>query len=359
MVQQVPFSGIENPNNFRNYLNNGGYQIAQRGTSFADPTDQTFGLDRWGMFNNNDGAATWSQETATPSGVGAYNSMKVTVTSADTSIGSSQYLATWQGIEGQMLRRAGLGTSGSKQLTLSFWVKSSLTGTYCVSLRNAAVDRSFVREYTVSSADTWEKKQVTFDAETSGTWVVTNALSAYLTFALSMGSGFHGTADSWQTSNVAATSNQANLMATTHNWSIANCQLEDGDTASDFENLPFDVELQRCQRYFQNVAKTASSYICNAWYYTDTKAIGIGHLDPEMRATPSLDAANVTDGYVFYAGGAGDNLSDFGLGSSSSQVFVIDNDNNVADTNATGRGAGNAGGFYRGNSVYVYLKSEI
>ena len=249
MVQQVPFSGIENPNNFRNYLNNGSYQIAQRGTSFADPTDQTFGLDRWGMFNNNDGAATWAQETATPSGVGAYNSMKVTVTSADTSIGSSQYLATWQGIEGQVLRRAGLGTSGSKKLTLSFWVKCSLTGTFCVSLRNAALNRCFIKEYTISSADTWEKKQVTFDAETSGTWVATNAPSAYLTFALSMGSGFHGTADSWQTSNVTATSNQANLMATTHNWSIANCQLEDGDTASDFENLPFDVELQRCQRY--------------------------------------------------------------------------------------------------------------
>mgnify|MGYP003135794946 CR=1 FL=1 len=297
MVQQVPFSGIENPINFRNYLHNGGYQIAEIGTSFADPTDQTWGLDRWGMFNSNDGAATWSQETATPSGVGAYNSMKVTVTSADTSIGSSQYLATWQGIEGQVLRRAGLGTSGSKKLTLSFWVKCSLTGTFCVSLRNAALDRSFIKEYTISSADTWEKKQVTFDAETSGTWLATNGLSAYLTFALSMGSGFHGTADSWQTSNVTATSNQANLMATTHNWSIANCQLEDGDTASDFENLPFDVELQRCQRYRRLLKMSGIHYtyqFSTNWSRANPTYANVGN---EMRTLPSASWLSATPTY--------------------------------------------------------------
>ena len=83
--------------------------------------------------------------------------------------------------------------------------------------------------------------------------------------------------------------------------------------------------------------------------------IGIGHFEPEMRATPSLDAANVTDAYVFYAGGGGDSLSDLGLGSSSSQVYVLDNDNNVADDNSVGR----AGGLYRGNSVYVHFDAEL
>jgi hypothetical protein len=356
---EAPF--VANNAHFKNLLANGDMAIAQRGTSFSLTNGNSqFPVDRFKIFTEGSFAYTVSQSTDVPTGKGFTKSLKVDVTTGNASPSTSSQTILQTNLEGQMLQHLCKGTSDAKKLTLSFYVKCTATGNLQVNLRDLDNARIIANTFTINSADTWEFKTITFAGDTSGAFDNDNASSLRLGFMLGTGTDYKGGAvpTSWEAlsstdKNAGDTLNFSS--SASNDFFITGVQLEVGDQATDFEHLPHDVQLQRCKRYFQNVAKTASSYICNAWYYTDTKMIGIGHFEPEMRATPSLDAANVTDAYVFYAGGSGDSLSDLGLGSSSSQVYVLDNDNNVADDNSVGR----AGGLYRGNSVYVHFDAEL
>ena len=361
---EAPF--VENNANFRNIIINGDMNIAQRSTQVTGigASAGYFTIDRFDMyFQNTAGRLTMSQETITDL-PGFYKALKLDCTTADTSIAAAENAVLQYHVEGQHLQHLKKGTSSAEKTTLSFYVKGDQAATYTCEL--ADKDNSRQNTQTFSVTTSWNRVVLVFDGDTTGTYGNDNAKS--LSIQIHLQAGSNSTSGTF-TSNTWAANTDANTVksdqtqffdSTDRELFITGFQYEVGDQATDFEYLPFDVQLQRCKRYFQNVSSTASSYICNAWYYTDTKMIGIGHFEPEMRATPSLDAANVTDGYVFYAGGAGDNLSDLGLGSSSSQVFVIDNDNNVADTDQTGRGKGNAGGLYRGsNSAYVYFSAEL
>ena len=361
---EAPF--VENNANFRNIIINGDMNIAQRSTQVTGigASAGYFTIDRFDMyFQNTAGRLTMSQETITDL-PGFYKALKLDCTTADTSIAAAENAVLQYHVEGQHLQHLKKGTSSAEKTTLSFYVKGDQAATYTCEL--ADKDNSRQNTQTFSVTTSWNRVVLVFDGDTTGTYGNDNAKS--LSIQIHLQAGSNSTSGTF-TSNTWAANTDANTVksdqtqffdSTDRELFITGFQYEVGDQATDFEYLPFDVQLQRCKRYFQNVSSTASSYICNAWYYTDTKMIGIGHFVPEMRVTPSLDAANVTDGYIFYAGGAGDNLSDLGLGSSSSQVFVIDNDNNVADTDQTGRGKGNAGGLYRGsNSAYVYFSAEL
>lgn len=238
----------------RNLLMNGDMSINQRKSgatgSYADPTDGNFGLDRWKMWNNNDGAATFSQETTVPSGTRFEYSQKIEVTTADTSIAAGQYLALAQYVEGLRHKRMGFGASGAKTSYISFWVRSSLTGTYCYSIRNNTPNRSFVKEFTIDTADTWEKKTFSIAGDTGGTWQTTRATTGAIhQISLTMGSTFQGTADSWQGSNVVGTSNQVNLMASTHDFYITGWQVEDTEHTP-FQFLSYHDNLRNCQRFY-------------------------------------------------------------------------------------------------------------
>ena len=357
---------------FKNLVINGDFRVFQRASGSTAIGNGTYSTaDRYKTQFSNDGAGTTQQYTMTEADkatTGHSFAWRWDVGTADTSLAAGQLAYFRHFIEAQNCSGLAWGSAAAKTLTLSFWVKSSKTGTYCCTIeKHDSTQYLLPLEYTISSADTWEFKTLVVSPSAGSTSLITGSSGAItqdngkgitLYWWLASGSDYTGgTNNTWSSNaNHLATTNQVNwLDSTDNNWFITGIQFEIGDQATDFEHLPFDVQIRRCQRYFQNVAKTASSYICNAWYYTDTKMIGIGHFDPEMRVTPSLDAANVTDGYVFYAGGAGDNLSDLGLGSSSSQVFVVDNDNNVADDNSVGR----AGGLYRGNNIYVYFDAEL
>tara|TARA_Y100001973_G_scaffold105536_1_gene179071 strand:+ start:1016 stop:2119 length:1104 start_codon:yes stop_codon:yes gene_type:complete len=361
---EAPF--VENNANFRNIIINGDMNIAQRSTQVTGigASAGYFTIDRFDMyFQNTAGRLTMSQETITDL-PGFYKALKLDCTTADTSIAAAENAVLQYHVEGQHLQHLKKGTSSAEKTTLSFYVKGDQAATYTCEL--ADKDNSRQNTQTFSVTTSWNRVVLVFDGDTTGTYGNDNAKS--LSIQIHLQAGSNSTSGTF-TSNTWAANTDANTVksdqtqffdSTDRELFITGFQYEVGDQATDFEYLPFDVQLQRCKRYFQNVSSTASSYICNAWYYTDTKMIGIGHFLPEMRTTPSLDAANVTDAYIFYAGGTGDNLSDLGLGSSSSQVFVIDNDNNVADTDQTGRGKGNAGGLYRGsNSAYVYFSAEL
>ena len=358
---EAPF--VENNVPFKNFCINGDMKFNQRGSSSVTGLGaggEHYLVDRTRTYSvTTAGRYTISQETDVPSGLGFTNSLKMQCTTADTSIAAGELTLIQHRMEGQFLQSIAKGTSSAKQLTVSFYAKANEARVHSLEVKDEDNTRHCAKLFTTTTD--WKRHVLTFPADTTGALDNDNAQSISLNFFMHAGSNYTG--GTLQSGSFAAISNGnraagiGSIMASTdNNFFITGLQMELGDTATDFEFVPHDVQLQRCKRYFQNVSSTAQAYICNSWYYTDTKVIGIGHFSPEMRATPSLDAANVTDAYVFYAEGAGDNLSDLGLGSSSSQVFVIDNDNNVADTNS----AGAAGGLYRGNnSAYVHFSAEL
>lgn len=238
---------------FRNVVQNPDFVVAQRGTTFPAIADGAFFADRWRY--EKVGAAVHTvtpghADAPTVAQAGRYipTALLVDCTTADSSIAAGDYVTLVHPIEGYVWRAL-----AQRDCTLSFWVKATKSGTYCVALGNSGADRSYVAEYTVTLAGTWEFKTVTFTASPSaGTWDYTNGIGATLTFALSCGSTFQTTAGAWQTGNFFGTSNQVNATDSGSNdFQLVGVQLEAGDTASTFEARPFATELALCERYFE------------------------------------------------------------------------------------------------------------
>ena len=253
-----------NNNQFRNILINGDMSQAQRGSS---STSNGYCLDRFTMDESTDGAVTVSQDTEVPTGQGFKYSLKVDVTTADSSIAAAQYCGFTQLIEGSNLQYIKYGTSSAESLTLSFWVRSTKTGTYCVRFVKEAGSGTRYEcpiEYTISSSDTWEKKTITLSPTAGSTSLITAANGAIASstasgfrvfFALAVGSNFHGTNNTWVAANdKLGTSNQVNFLDnTSNNFYITGVQLETGTSASDFEFLPYTVNRDRCYRYYYKI----------------------------------------------------------------------------------------------------------
>ena len=294
--------------NFRNIIINGGMDLAQRGTSTASvSTTQYPSLDRFQMYTQTAGSAvfTVSQDTDVPSGQGFSKSQKIDVTTALGTYGASNFTILRQRIEGQMLGYLKKGTSNAESLTLSFWVKSNKTGTYIAELYDNDNSRQISKSYTIDSASTWEKKTLTFAGDTSGSLTLDNSVAIDLDFYLSAGSNYtSGTLNtSW---NSVTTANRAvgqvNLADNTSNeWYITGVQLEAGQVASDFEFLPHDVNLQRCQRYYQKTfayaTTPAQNISANNFIVTvvagNTSDSRGGYFFPvEMRTAPTITTFN-------------------------------------------------------------------
>jgi hypothetical protein len=184
--------------------------------------------------------------------------LRVAVTTVDASIAASENLGIYQNIEGFNARDL-IG----KTFTLSFWVRSSKVGTHCVSLRNTGGDRTYVAEYAVGAANTWEQKFITVNGGliTAGTWSWTTALGVSVGFSLACGTTFQTTPNAWQTGNFFATSNQVNCLDTIGNiFAITGVQLEVGSVATPFEHRNYGQELALCQRYFQSSITKLTTY---------------------------------------------------------------------------------------------------
>ena len=249
---------VPNQSAFKNIIINGDMSIAQRSTSETSQSSSGYiCLDR---YRHTISIGTWtiSQSTDVPSGQGFAKSLKMDCTTAEASPSASDTLAINQKFEGQNLQYLKKGTSSAESLTLSFWVKSSKTGTYIAELMdNDNSYRHINKSYTISAADTWEKKTITFAGDTTGAFGNDNGASLELRFWL--GSGSNHTGGTLQTSWGSLTQanravGQVNLGDSTSNeWYVTGVQLEAGTAASDFEFLPVDVNLQRCQRYYEEL----------------------------------------------------------------------------------------------------------
>ena len=294
----------------RNLIINGAMEIAQRGTSATGKTGSgIYTVDRMALGIDSLGTWTVTQESLT-SGA-AYNAgfkkaFRIDCTTADASPASSDNIFFQYKLEGQDLKTFRKGTSSAKQFTLQFWVKSNKTGTGQVLLQDKDNNRFVGKTYTISSANTWEQKILTFPADTTGAFDNDNNKSLEIEWALDAGSNFtSGTLPAtWTTgSNTQRSVNDFALGDSTNNdWAITGIQLEAGDTATPFEHRSFGEELSLCRRYFcktYNYADAVGSVGSGYWAWTKTTSqrwdipLYQGH---GMRATPTIVAYNASTG---------------------------------------------------------------
>ena len=264
----------------RNRIINGDMRISQRGASFPAAANG-YNLDRWQWAKSGAMICTVSQDSDVPNAT-FQNSYKVDVTTVDTSIGSLDYAAVIQRIEGYNVRDL-IGTT----FTLSFWVKSPKTGTHCVGFRNNAQDRSFVTTYSITAINTWEYKTITVTNGliTAGSWDWTNNTGLDVDFVLASGSTYQTTANAWNVGNFLSTSAQVNVMDNVANdFFLTGVQLEPGPVATSFERRLFGDELNRCYRYYQAFSE-APTYQGTA-SYSGAGLYTTVFLKTTMRAAP-------------------------------------------------------------------------
>lgn len=271
--------------NFRNRIINGDMKVAQRGTSFAAAASGTFPVDRFTYTYSSTSAITLTQNTDVPTGSGLSNSLRATVTTADTSIASGDNSILSHLIEGY-----NVADLVGNTFTLSFWVRSSKTGIHCVRFRNGIFNISYVSEYNIITANTWEKKTITVlnGIPSTGTWDFTNGTGLVIGWSLAMGSSLQApSTNAWLSANYLGTANQVNCLDTVGNiFAITGVQLEKGSTATAFEFRPYSVELAMCQRYYW---KATSPDPVVAGYTTSGARIYLQLHNPvPMRAAPSI-----------------------------------------------------------------------
>ena len=293
----------------KNFVINGDMQCWQRATAATAASNTYSTVDRWALSESTDGAYTSERSTDTPTGTGY--SLKLQVTTADTSIAAAQYSYILHEIEAQNLQSLQYGTSSAKTLTLSFWVKSNKTGTYTIDLVKRDSTAYFIPvEYTISSANTWEKKTITITPTAGSTSFITASAAAIandnghgiqLGFGLAWGSNYHGTSNTWSASSHYGTSNQVNWMdSTDNNFYLAQVQLEIGDVATPFEHEDFATTLAKCSRYYTDIVRADNQTAHLVGYVQATTVARFGFHVP-MRASPTITETNFN---VLYAGGS-------------------------------------------------------
>ena len=300
-ITKVTDAGLDRSRIVTPLIINGDMSVAQRGTSFSSQSGSAYHLDRFKTLASSLGTFTISQSTTVPTGQGFAKSFKLDCTTADASPSASDTLQFVQYIEGQNLQSLKKGTSSAEAVTVSFWVRSNKTGTYTLELYDNDNTRQISKTYTISSADTWEKKTVNFAGDTSGALGNDNGLSFAVQWWLGAGSNStSGTlSETWTSVTTAnrVSSSQVNIADNTDNeWYITGIQMEigtfDTDTIPSFPFESFESNLKKCQRYYQ---------LARIWWggdATNGEEYRAGtQLSTDMRATPSvtythLDSAN-------------------------------------------------------------------
>lgn len=309
----------------RNLIINGAMTIDQRnsGSSLTVPSGGGYSLDRWGYYSAQASKFTIQQSTETPTGY--KNSLLVTSSSAYT-VGASESFSVRQYIEGQNIAHLEFGNSNAKTVTLSFWVRSSLTGSFGGVFWDGVAGTSFYPfSYTISSADTWEQKTVTIDGRQSGTWATDITAGAAVQFSLGAGSSLLGTADAWTSSEILAPTGSTDVVATSGaTWHLTGVQLEVG-SATPFEHRSYGDELAKCQRYYEvenNIyIVSADTTVSSAEYYTGFFAVtkcrnpDVSVTGTWSGSTPTVEAGRLnsyrlTSGTNFFSNNTGNVVAD-------------------------------------------------
>jgi hypothetical protein len=253
-ADRATFLASEQGFGFRNRIINGDMRINQRAVTSMASGSEGYTLDRWIVANYFlSGAITVGQSTDAPAGF--TNSLQVTNGTGE-SLAAADYGVVRQKIEGYNFADMAWGSASAKQISISFWVKSSVTGNYSVGLINSALNRANRTVFTINSANTWEQKTVTFAGDTSGTWVTNNGIGLYLDFVIVAGSNQYAAADTWTANSLEGVSGASATWVTSTGatFYITGVQLEAGSVASPFERRDYGRELMMAQRYYQSYA---------------------------------------------------------------------------------------------------------
>jgi hypothetical protein len=353
--QAVTFAQTANlPNTFgfKNRIINGAMVIDQRNAGASvTPANGAYTLDRWSAWTNGSGVFSVQQSSVAPAGFN--NSCLLTVTTADASVTGSDYYLFSQPIEGFNFSDTNFGTANAKTVTISFWVRSSITGTFGNCLRNSAGNYSYPFQYVINSADTWEQKSVTITGATAGTWLTTNGVGARLWISIGAGSDFTDTVNVWTTkASVVSANSSTNLISTSGaTFYITGVQLEVGSTATSFDYRDYGRELIMCQRYYYRLSlPTDGNRYFIGFNLTTTTAEGIVFFKSSMRAAPTaLEQTGTASNYSVLN-------QTTNVASSSVPTFnaaTVDNAS-VLFTVSSGLTAGN-GVVIRSNAASTYL----
>ena len=326
---------------FRNRIINGAMVVNQRasGTLTLSGSDQ-YPIDRFIASKDSSAVCTAQQNTASlPAGFG-YGLLWTTTTGAASS--SSQDCIVTHKVEGYNWADLNFGSANAQTFTISFWIKSSITGTYGISLSNSAASRAYMATYSVNSANTWEYKTVTVAGDTTGTWLTTNGIGLRILFDLGSGSARSISASSvWGSSYGTGLTGGIKISETTGaTWQVTGVQLEKGSTATSFDYRPYGTELALCQRYFQQLVRGATTNVLGtATWFSATRADGIAFLPVSMRASPSFSVVTGASYYRVYLAGTSYNCSTVSFNGTSadfSRVLYYNNTDFSAMTNGSG-----------------------
>jgi hypothetical protein len=327
----------------KNRIINGAMTIDQRNAGASVANANGFITDRWSLGKYDPTGGSYSGQQVSDAPTGFKNSLKVTVTSSITQ-SADQYWQAFQIIEGYNIADLGFGTSSPSQITVSFWVKSSVTGTYSIAFYNegvGSVTRAYVTTYVINTANTWEQKSVTITgdgASGAGYWGSTNNAGLGLYFDLGCGTNQQATANAWASGNVRRVSGTVRLMnASSATWQITGVQLEQNTSATPFERRLYNQELAACQRYYEksyNVL-TAPATVTDEGRYILQGSSDSGNnlsvpifMQVSKRTTPTFTgyiASTGASGSWFYArnGASGNTTVTFiNIGTQLAQAFV-------------------------------------
>jgi len=288
----------------RNLIINGAMQIDQRnsGSAVTGISDTlNYIPDRFQIRVDGSGSGRMTAQQVTDAPANFKNSLKITVTTPDASPTASEGYAIRQSIEGQNMSHLNFGTSDAQTITVSFYVKSSVTGDFSLNLGNGSSTRWYGALYTVNTADTWERKTVTLVGDTTGTWASDNTSGLVVVFGLGGGSSRTTTADAWQTlsGTQTFTTGGTNLFATSSaTFQITGVQLEVGSVATPFEHRSYGEELLACYRYYYKLFPEISGSYCSGsiYAYSTANAVGNGMFPVKMRIAPTaIEISAATD----------------------------------------------------------------
>lgn len=300
LAVSIAQSGANNVT-MRNRVINGAMTIAQRATTYSGVGDSNYRtLDRFVLDTRINASPTgsYTQAQSSDAPAGFTNSFSVTVSTAGNSLGSAWALQFAHFFEGYNVADFAWGTASAQPITISFWIKASIAGVYSFGLINAAYDRSYVANYTVNSANTWEYKTVTIPGCTDGTWNTTTGRGIQLKFSLGSGSNYvTSSPNTWLNAEYeqssTASASAAFWSTTGATWKITGVQLEEGTTATPFEQRLYGQELALCQRYYQ------SGGVYGWPRSSDNVSIASAYLPVSMRTVPTY---TIADGFVQSAG---------------------------------------------------------
>ena len=279
-------------NGFKNRIINGNMRIDQRNAGASiTPTAGQYSVDRWACALTQASKYTVQQNAGSVTPPTGYSKYLGITSSSAYSIVTGDAFNIYQAIEGQNLIDLAWGTASAATVTLSFWVRSSLTGTFGGSLQNYNASRSYPFSYTISAANTWEQKSITVIGDTSGTWLTTNGVGMYFSFGLGVGATYSGTAGTWAGSNYISATGATSVVGTSGaTFYITGVQLEKGSTATSFDYRPYGTELALCRRYFRKLTGiSATPLSCQGPQYLDANTIYFSYQADlnDMRAAPT------------------------------------------------------------------------